>query len=221
MTTANDAPRPDVSDMHAVHQALRDSLGSAPNLVHGVSASDTERVELITNLYDNVLDFLHVHHEGEEQLIFPLLRDRCPDQVELMNLMAAQHADVVDLVQRSAGALSAWAGGETAAQADAASALGQLAQRLEEHLGEEELQVLPLCAEHLSMEEWGALPGHAMASFSGDKIWLILGLIRQRMTPSQRDQMLAHMPPPAVEMWSTMGEQAYKNLMAAVGAPLA
>ena len=124
------------------------------------------------------------------------------------------------LVQRSAGALSAWAGGESAAQADAASALGELAGRLEEHLGEEERRVLPLCAEHLSIEEWAALPGHAMGSFSGDKIWLVLGLIRERMTQTQRDEMLATMPPPAVEMWSTMGEQAYKNLIAAVGAPL-
>ncbi len=220
MTTAHDAPRPDVTEMFAVHQALRDSLGSAPQLVDGVSASDTERVELITNLYDNVLDFLHVHHDGEEQLIFPRLRERCPEQLELLDLMAAQHADVVALVQRSAGSLSAWAGGESAAQADAASALGELAGRLEEHLGEEERRVLPLCAEHLSIEEWAALPGHAMGSFSGDKIWLVLGLIRERMTQTQRDEMLATMPPPAVEMWSTMGEQAYKNLIAAVGAPL-
>jgi hypothetical protein len=206
--------------MFPVHQALRDSLGSAPHLVPGVSASDTERVEMITNLYDNVLDFLHVHHEGEEQLVFPRLRARCPDQLALLDLMASQHADVVELVQRSSDALSAWAGGEARAQQDTASALGDLAGRLDQHLGEEERQVLPLCAEHLTIEEWSALPGHAMGSFSGDKIWLVLGLIRQRMTQAQRDQMLAHMPPPAVEMWTTMGEQAYKNLMASVGAPL-
>ena len=220
MTTAHDVPRPDVTDMFAVHQALRDTLGSAPQLVAGVDASDPERVELITNLYDNVLDFLHVHHDGEEQLVFPLLRERCPDQLELLDLMASQHADVVELVQRSEGALSAWAGGDTSAQADSASALGELGSRLDQHLGEEERRVLPLCAEHMSLQEWGALPGHAMGNFGGDKIWLILGLIRGRMTQDQRDQMLAHMPPPAVEMWTSMGEQAYKNLMAEVGAPL-
>ena len=220
MTTAHDASRPDVTDMFAVHQALRDTLGGAPQLVGGVDASDTERVELITNLYDNVLDFLHVHHEGEEQLVFPLLRQRCPEQLELLDLMASQHADVVELVSRSEGALSAWAGGDTSAQADTASALGALGSRLDQHLGEEELRVLPLCAEHMSLQEWGALPGHAMDNFGGDKIWLILGLIRGRMTQAQRDQMLAHMPPPAVEMWTSMGEQAYKNLMAEVGAPL-
>jgi hypothetical protein len=51
-------------------------------------------------------------------------------------------------------------------------------------------------------------------------VWLILGLIRDQMTQAQRDQMLAHMPPPAVEMWTSMGEQAYKNLLAEVGPPV-
>jgi hypothetical protein len=134
--------------------------------------------------------------------------------------MATQHADVVGLLQRSDGALSAWAGGDADAQEDAAVALGALGGRLEQHLDEEERQVLPLCAEHLSLGEWGALPGHALGSFTGDKVWLILGMIRDQMRQDQRDQMLAHMPPPAVDMWTSMGEQAYKNLLAEVGAPL-
>ena len=59
-----------------------------------------------------------------------------------------------------------------------------------------------------------------MASFDGDKVWLILGLIRQRMTQGQRDQMLAVMPPPAIEMWHGFGEETFISLIADVGAPL-
>ena len=51
-----------------------------------------------------------------------------------------------------------------------------------------------------------------MAAFDGDKIWLILGLIRERMNDEQRTAMLEHMPPPAVEMWTSFGEQAFKDL---------
>ena len=36
MTAAPDSPRPDTTDMFAVHQALRDSLGCAPQLVRRV-----------------------------------------------------------------------------------------------------------------------------------------------------------------------------------------
>ena len=50
-----------------------------------------------------------------------------------------------------------------------------------------------------------------MANFHGDKIWLILGLIRERMTEEQTAAMLAHMPPPALDMWTGFGEQAFKD----------
>ena len=41
---------------------------------------------------------------------------------------------------------------------------------------------------------------------------MILGLIRQRMTDEQRTAMLEHMPPPAIEMWTNFGEQAFNEL---------
>jgi hemerythrin-like domain-containing protein len=220
MTTPADSPRPDVSEMLAVHQVLRDSLGCAPDLVLGVDAGDRERRGLITNFYDNVLSFLDVHHDGEEKLIFPLLRERCPDRHGTVEEMEAQHSDVVALIEQSEGALRAWAAGEASGQEGSATALADLSARLDQHLADEERELLPLCADHMSPEEWGALPGHALGSFQGDKVWLILGLIRARMTQAQRDQMLAHMPPPAVDMWTSMGEQAYKNLVAEVGPPI-
>ena len=55
------------------------------------------------------------------------------------------------------------------------------------HLDREEAAILPLAAAHLTPEEWGKLPGHAMGSFGGDKIWLIIGLIRENFTQEQRD----------------------------------
>jgi hemerythrin-like domain-containing protein len=220
MTTTNNAPRPDVSDMFAVHQALRDTLSCAPQLVNKVDAADLKRVDLITNFYDNVLSFLHIHHDGEERLIFPILRDRCPEELNVIEQMLGQHANVTDLLGRSGQALTAWADGDITAQTSAATNLSELGAVLYQHLDDEEREVLPLCAEHLTPEEWAALPGHAMANFRGDKAWLILGLVRQRMTQAQRDEMLANMPAPAVEMWTTMGESSFSNLMAEVGAPL-
>jgi hypothetical protein len=81
--------------------------------------------------------------------------------------------------------------------------------------------MLPLCEEHVSVEESGALPGHVLRNYSGDKVWLILGLIRERMSQAQRDAMLLKMPPPVVEMWTGFGENAFQELMAQVGPPLA
>ena len=211
MPDAGGPPRPDTTDMYAVHGVFRDTLGAAPTLVGGIAPGDAERVALIANYYQNVLSFLAAHHDGEEHLVFPLLRERDAAAAALMDAMTEQHHEALALLEQARAALAAWPGGDAAAQQAAQERLDDLCGHLLEHLGEEEQELLPLAAEHLSVEEWGALPGHGLANFHGDKIWLILGLIRERMTDEQRAAMLEHMPPPAVEMWTGFGEQAYKD----------
>ena len=63
--------------------------------------------------------------------------------------------------------------------------------------------------DYLSMEEWGALPGHGMANFHGDKIWLILGLIRERMTDEQFRTLVYLLPPPSTA--DRLREQAFED----------
>ena len=210
------APRPDVTDMYAVHGVFRDTLGAVPVLVGGVPQGDAERVALIANYYENILSFLEAHHDGEEKLVFPLLRERCAGEEALVDEMKAQHEEAIALLEAALRALAAWPAGDAGSQKAAEDALVELREHLVRHLDEEEERVLPLAAANLSMEEWGALPGHGMANFHGDKIWLILGLIRERMTDSQRAAMLEHMPPPAVDMWTGFGEQAFKDYSAGV-----
>jgi len=120
------------------------------------------------------------------------------------------------LLAEARKALAAWPGGDATSQKEAAASLEALRAQLVAHLDDEEATVLPLCAEHMRPEEWGELPGHAMAGYQGDKIWLILGLIRQRMTDEQRTAMLEHMPPPPREMWTGFGENAFNELSSQV-----
>jgi len=213
-------PQPDVTEMVAVHQVFRDTLTAAPKLIGATEADDTSRVALLSNFYSNVLSFLAVHHEGEDELLYPVLLERAGGDRELIERINGQHHDVESLIADAQAALERWGAGDDAARADVAETLNTLDGVLADHLGEEEQRILPLCAEHLSIPEWGALPAHGMAHFGGDKIWLVLGLLRQRMTQDQRDQMLAHMPPPAVEMWTGFGEAAFTELMGQVGPPL-
>jgi hypothetical protein len=221
MAGGNGSLRPDVSDIEAVHGAFRDTFAAASELVGTVQSEDAGRRALIANFYANICSFLHAHHQTEEDLVFPLLRARCPDRTAILERAAAQHEEVLDLVGRAEGSLTSWSNGEAGSQERCARDLTTLGETLAKHLDDEESEVIPLCAERLSIEEWGAQPGHGMALFQGDKIWLVLGLIRERMTQSQRDEMLAHMPPPAVEMWTGFGERAFGELMGEVGAPLA
>ena len=205
-------PRPDVDTMYAVHGAFRDTFGAVPRLVGGVEPGDTERVALIANYYDNVVSFLEAHHDSEEELVFPLLRERCAGEDELVvERMAAQHHEAIRLLEEARAALAAWPAGDAAEQQEVEDALVALHAQLVTHLDDEEAHMLPLAEAHLCAGEWDALPGHGMANFHGDKIWLILGLIRERMSDEQRAAMLEDMPPPAVEMWTGFGEQAFKD----------
>jgi hypothetical protein len=206
--------------MYAVHGVFRDTLGSTPRLVGDCAPGDAERVALIANYYENILSFLESHHDAEDKLVFPLLRQRCPGEAALIDEMAEQHREAVRLLEEAQRTLQAWPTGDAAAQRAAQDGLEALHAQLVDHLDQEEAKVLPLAAEHLSAEEWGALPGHGMANFHGDKIWLILGLIRERMTDAQRAAMLEHMPPPALDMWSGFGEQAFKDYAAIVTVPV-
>ena len=214
-----DRPRPDTNDMLAVHQVFRDALSAAPSLVGTVAPGDTARSAAVGTYYANVLAFLHSHHTGEDELVWPLLTARAGEHAAEVERVAGQHRDVDAAIARAEVLVGSWTTTPDAALTTAlTTALTDLHGLLVAHLDEEEQIVLPLAAEHLTIEEWGALPAHGMKSFTGDKLWLILGLLRDRMTQEQRDLMLAHMPPPLVEFWHQVGEPTYRDFLVELGA---
>jgi hemerythrin-like domain-containing protein len=206
---------PDTSDMAAVHQVFRSSLASGPEFVAS-AASDDERRALIANYYANLMAFLKVHHEGEEELVFPLLIERDPEHRAVVERCESQHADVVGRMLAVNESVNSWELKGDSGAPELLEAMRSLDESLTPHLDEEETEVVPLAAEHLTVEEWGAMPAHGMRNFEGDKVWLIVGLIRENFTQQQRDAMLEAMPPPARQMWEGMGEAAFNTLIAQV-----
>jgi Hemerythrin HHE cation binding domain len=210
--------RPDTSDMPAVHKVFRVALASGPEFVASAEGDDDRRA-LIANYYANVIAFLEAHHDGEEVIIFPRLIERAPDHRTTVDRAARQHAEVVGLMEAVGARLRSWEANGDSEQLEMVRSLAALDDALSPHLDEEEAQILPLAGEYLTAEEWGSLPGHGMANFRGDKIWLIMGLIRENFTQEQRDMMLSTMPPPARQMWESVGEASFDQLIAQVRKP--
>lgn len=125
-------------------------------------------------------------------------------------------------IDRAHTCLRAWRTHPTAPNATALEAtLTALDAALTPHLDQEERTVLPLAAGCINVVEWGELPAHGMRTFTGDKQWLIRGLISDQMTPAQRTEMAAHTPPPIAALWAETGQAAYADFLIALRGPAA
>jgi hypothetical protein len=58
-----------------------------------------------------------------------------------------------------------------------------------------------------------------MKDFSGDRLWLILGLIREQFSPEQVAMMEARMPPPVLAMWQDSGQAAFEAFITELRQP--
>lgn len=191
----------ETGDMRVVHEALLAAFDAADALVAG-AGSDAARVATVATFFENVLEFLHVHHEGEDDLLYPRIVQRCTEHSTLLEQIDKEHALLNEPMAAARGAIAAWAADPTPdTGAVVATSLDIVEGTLRPHLRIEEDLVLPIAAAHLSPEEWGELPAHSMQSFSGDKPWLPFGLILEQLDAPQRAAMLSHLPPPVHEAW--------------------
>lgn len=215
MTDAFATHRPDTRDMVAVHDVFRNAFSQAPALISG--ASTDGRVATISSFYANLLAFLHTHHEAEDELLWPKLLERSETASDLITSMSAEHTQIAQVLGDAQTELGAWTEAPNQDTATALTAtLTALDSKLRSHLDHEEREILTLAADHLSVEEWGELPGHAMRTFTGDKLWLVIGLVADAMTPAQRQLMLDQMPPPLQTFWTSTGRAQYETFLAEV-----
>jgi len=207
----------DVSDMYAVHKALLGALDATPGCV-AKAGVDAERVAVVGSFIENGIEFLRVHHTGEDEVVYPMLEQRCTENRSELERIDAQHKLLHGPMDAGRSAVATW---RAAPSADAAQAVtdsvASIAETLRPHLAEEEAVVLPLAAKWISPEEWGSQAGHNMMSFRADKPWLMLGLVREQLDQPHRDGMLAGMPPEMRTMWIEQLEPAFNAFISEVG----
>jgi len=208
----------DTSDMLIPHGMFRAVLRNPADIINAHTGSDSrDGVSASQSYFDNVLRFLDAHHGGEDELVWPLLTERCAEARELIGSMESQHEGIHRAREQCGTALDAWsASPDQASATKLIDSLGALHGEIDRHFAQEEAEILPLASANMSQEEWGALPGHAMAHFTGDKIWLILGLIFEQMNADQLAFTMSLLPPPVVEMWNGSGHAAFDDFVGRV-----
>jgi hemerythrin-like domain-containing protein len=187
--------------MRTVHQALLAAFDAADALVEA-AGTDAAKVTTVASFFENMLEFLHVHHQGEDLLLYPKIVERCTEHATLLEQIDKEHALLNEPMATARAAIAAWDADPTPdTGALVATSLDIVEGTLRPHLRIEEDLVLPIASTHISPEEWGELPAHSMGSFSGDKPWLPFGLILEQLSDEHRTAMLSHMPEPVHQLW--------------------
>jgi hypothetical protein len=199
--------------MYSVHEAFRRGLREAGPQIAAVDG-DPEGAARFTSYLADLLWLLHAHHDGEDELLYPLLVERVPTERVLFDEMDAQHRGVTDAVNACRSANRSYAESAATGNGNALrEACDNLGVALADHLDQEESDILPLAQVWITPEEWGQLPGHAMRSYQGSRLWMPLGLATEAMPEDLRAGIESHLPPPVSSMWFGGGADSFSAEM--------
>ncbi|RZT27147.1 hemerythrin HHE cation binding domain-containing protein [Kribbella sp. VKM Ac-2569] len=214
-TPVNAVKASDPWEMALIHRVIRRGFEQAR--AHVLAAGAESRAAAVAAYVDFQLDGLYAHHSSEDELLWPLLLERAELSAGLIHRMEQQHAAVHEAVDSARDAVTAWRTTPTAAGADSLStALETVSARLAEHLGEEERDVVPLIATHITQAEWDHLGKVAFSKFKSNQRFTAMGELLATARPEEAARMLAGLPAPVRVIWRLFGQRNYQRSMKSV-----
>jgi hemerythrin-like domain-containing protein len=202
-------PGVDTHEMVLIHRVIRREFAGLPRLFRA-SANDRARSRVIGAHAREMLRFLHTHHTGEDELLFPLLRARAALDPQLMDRMDAQHAKINDAVTAIEAELPGWTTSADAAAGERmATLIDATLPTLIDHLAEEEQKLLPIVSATLTQDEWDALGKHGMSAIPLTRRLVILGHITEEADDAERQRFLEVVPAPARLAYKLIGHRQF------------
>jgi hypothetical protein len=183
----------DMTMMLATHDALRRDLAQV---------TDLETRTQGWSIFDRML---RMHHQIEDDLLWPVMRDevKSSDDLALLDQMEAEHTAIGPLLEALDGAL---------ARSDAASrAHSDLATHLVDHLAHEERDALQLVDRTLTEEQWMKI-GQAMAQQVGPDMSTYLPWLLEDADDDTTTRVLGVIPPPVQETYAEQWRPAFDAL---------
>ncbi|HEY7594391.1 MAG TPA: hemerythrin domain-containing protein [Actinophytocola sp.] len=209
----------DTWEMVVVHKAFRREFGRVAGLIRQVADGDRRRAEIVADHIAFLTDGLHHHHTAEDEVLWPMLLDRVGElDGELVHRMETQHETVGTLIARANELLPRWrARADKTTGEELANVFEKMSVALNEHLTDEETEILPLCSKYLTQAEWESLGKRGQEGLpKGAKAFVALGGILEDATPQERTRFLAGIPLPARVLWRVVGKGIYRRELARV-----
>jgi hemerythrin-like domain-containing protein len=211
----------DSRDMFVVHDMFRRQFKAIPGLVSGVPNGDAAQVAIVADHVEWMVTFLHAHHEGEDQNVWPRLLERLPGQTDpLIYTMEAQHQGLATALDDLAVKAAHWRTTSSGQERDAlANGSTDLLLRIAEHLDMEEREVLPLIDKYLTEKEWKQVGGSGLKKMSFGQLKVAFGMILDGATPEQVSIMRHTIPRVPWMVFSILGPRAYVKYDARLHTP--
>ncbi len=202
----------DVSEMAIVHKTFRRAYDESAQLVRAAPAPSSERVAFLAEHIDFGLKLLHIHHEGEDELLYPKLIERVPDQALMTEEVEREHLIIQTALDTASAACAAWRKQPSAETAEAlAASLDDLNMVAQHHLDDEEQKVVPLAAVTVTQEEWDALGKHAVAHMPRNKRPIAFGMLLEPLSEADRARMMRALPAPLRLLAPLLLERPWKK----------
>jgi hypothetical protein len=201
--------------MALIHSLIRRGFEQAEAAVLRPGAAT--RTDAVSEYVGFHLDGLHAHHATEDEFIWPALHARATMSGALIRRMEEQHSGLHDALDETQRQLTAWAAAPTTDTSTAlASALSTVTDQLMEHLTEEERDVVPLIAAHITQAEWDHAGKAAFSKFTPTQRFIAMGEMLATADPTQSARMLAGIPGPIKVVWRLVGRRRYERLRSAL-----
>jgi hemerythrin-like domain-containing protein len=200
-------------EMALIHSLIRRGFEQARQAVLAPGAP--ARADAVAEYVGFHLDGLEAHHSSEDELIWPALYERATMSGALIRRMEEQHAGLHEALDTTRRELAAWEAAPTTEGSEAlATALGTVVDRLSEHLAEEERDVVPLIAAHITQAEWDDLGKVAFSKFTPKQRFIAMGEMLAAASPAEAARMMAGLPAPIKAIWRLVGRRRYQRFMA-------
>jgi hemerythrin-like domain-containing protein len=156
---------------------------------------------------------LHHHHTIEDDLMWPKLLERVPEELApIVHLMESQHERADGLIQEVDALLPQFREKAAADVRDRlADTLDTLHVHLVEHLDAEEERLLPIAARTLTQAEWDAMGEAGRAATARNEMTLTLGMYQHDGDPAVFAGILADAPPPVRWLVPKLARRAFRK----------
>ena len=198
--------------MRRIHRVFLWAYDEAPGLVRSAGAGDTARAAYVGEVLGNFDKLLHIHHEGEDQLMYPQLAERAPACALHVEQMLEQHRQVTRRLENIEPIRLRWmetADAET--REELAGLYEDLSAVLNVHLRREVTEVMPAVDRVMTQKELKEAAEHGSSQVSNKFLVGYLGMVLATNPPADRKELFKEIPAPVRLAYRLVGRRMYRK----------